>query len=79
MPTMGVDGRCYSQDGRWISHWVNVLILNLRFCVRPHPICKVDGTFRDGSLTLVNRASFIALVRFWSSLPIMVKLLMVTS
>ena len=31
--------------------------------------------FRDGSLTLMNRASLIALVRFWSSLPIMVKLL----
>ena len=34
--------------------------------------------FRNGSLTLMNRASFIALVRFWSSLPIIVKLLMVT-
>ena len=32
--------------------------------------------FRDGSLTLMNRASFIALVRFWSSLPTIVKLLM---
>ena len=31
---------------------------------------------RDGSLTLMNRASLIALVRFWSSLPIMLKLLM---
>ena len=31
--------------------------------------------FRDGSLTLMNRASLIALVRFWSSLPIMVRLL----
>ena len=28
---------------------------------------------RDGSLTLMNRASLIALVRFWSSLPIIVK------
>ena len=35
--------------------------------------------FRDGSLTLMNKASFIALVRFWSSLPTIVKLLMVTS
>ena len=32
--------------------------------------------FRDGSLTLINRASLIALVRFWSSLPTIVKLLM---
>ena len=34
--------------------------------------------FRHGSLILMNRASFIALVRFWFSLPIIVKLLMVT-
>ena len=44
MPTMGVDGRCYCQSGRWISLWVNGLILNLRFCVGPHPICEADGT-----------------------------------
>ena len=31
---------------------------------------------RDGSLTLMNRASLIALVRFWSFLPIMLKFLM---
>ena len=34
--------------------------------------------FRDGSLTLMNRASLIALVRFWFSLPTIVKLLMLT-
>ena len=32
--------------------------------------------FRDGSLTLMNRASLIALVRFWSSFSTIVKLLM---
>ena len=32
--------------------------------------------FRDGSLTLMNRASLIALVRFWPSLPTIVKSLM---
>ena len=32
--------------------------------------------FRDGSLTLMNRASFIALVKLWSSLPTMLKLVM---
>ena len=32
--------------------------------------------FRVGSLTLMNRASLFALVRFWSSLPTIVKLLM---
>ena len=32
---------------------------------------------RDGSLTLMYRASFIILIRFWSSLPTMLKLFMV--
>ena len=31
---------------------------------------------RDGSLTLISIASLIALVRFWSSLPTIVNLLM---
>ena len=30
--------------------------------------------FRDGLLTLINKASLIALFRFWSSLPTMLKL-----
>ena len=34
--------------------------------------------FRDGSLILMYRASFIVLIRFKSSLPTMLKLLMVT-
>ena len=34
--------------------------------------------FRDGSLTLIYRASFIVLIWFKSSLPIILKLLMVT-
>ena len=29
--------------------------------------------FRDGSLTLINNASFIVLLRFWSSLPTLLK------
>ena len=33
--------------------------------------------FRDGLLTLINNASFIALLRFWSSLPTILKLSMV--
>ena len=33
---------------------------------------------RDGLLTLMYYASFIALLRFWSSLPTMLKLSMVT-
>ena len=34
---------------------------------------------RDGLLTLMNNASFIHLLRFWSSLPTMLKFSMVTS
>ena len=34
--------------------------------------------FRDGLLTLIYRASFMVLMRFWSSLPTMVKLSMLT-
>ena len=67
--------------GRWNGHWVNALVLI--FVV----LCKTSShmcgrwylpifLLRDGSLTLMNRASLIALVRFWSSLPIMLKLLM---
>ena len=44
MPTMDVDGRCYSQGCRWIGHWVNVSVLILMFCVGPLPICEADGT-----------------------------------
>ena len=36
LPTVGV-------DGRWNSHCVNVLVLILMFCARPHPICVADG------------------------------------
>ena len=43
MPTMGVDGRCYSQGGRWISLWVNISVSILLFCVGPHPIYEADG------------------------------------
>ena len=44
MPTMGVDGWCYCQCGRWNGHWVNVLILILLFCAGPHPIYEANGT-----------------------------------
>ena len=37
LPTMGL-------DGRWISQWVNALVLILMFCAEPHPICEADGT-----------------------------------
>ena len=35
--------------------------------------------FWDGLLTLIYRASFMVLMRFWSSLPTMLKLSMLTS
>ena len=44
MPTMGVDGRCYSQCGRWIGHWVSVSAVVLMFCVGLHPIYEAAGT-----------------------------------
>ena len=40
LPTMGV-------DGRWNSHWVNVLVLILMFCAGPHPIHVADGTCQN--------------------------------
>ena len=41
---MVVDGKStHGCGGRWNSHWVNVLILILMFCVGPHPICEADG------------------------------------
>ena len=40
MPTMGVDGRCYSQGGRWIGHRVNVSVLILMFCVATYETAK---------------------------------------
>ena len=78
MPTMSVDGRCCSHGGRWISHWVNVLILNLRFCVRPHAICEADGTclcfcldnnqvivIFPGTTALVSELVSITLCIYW--------------
>ena len=80
-PPMGGGGIHYSQSDKWNGHWVNVLISILMFYVGPHPICEADDTclcsyLVNGSLTLMNRASLIALVRLWSSFATMVKLFM---
>ena len=71
MPTMCVDGRCYSQGARWISHWVNVLILNLKFCVRPRPICEADGTCLCFCLGMGHWPLWIEplLLLWWGSSP----------
>ena len=74
-------GRCYSQSGR--MEWPLGQCFNFNSDVLCRTSSHIWGRwylpiflFRDGSLTLMNRASLIALVRFWSSLPTMVNLLM---
>ena len=65
-------GRCYSQSGRF--KWPLGQCCNFNSDVLCRTSCHTWGKwylpmflFRDGSLTLMNRASLIALVRFWSS------------
>ena len=58
--------------------------LVLDCCTEPHPICEADGTclcFCLGMdyLPLYRRASFMVLIRFWSSLPTILKLSMLIS
>ena len=43
-PPMGVLADVIAKVAWWNSHWVNVLILILMFCVGPHPIYETDGT-----------------------------------
>ena len=82
-----LQGDCVMADviasGRWKNHKVNYF----NFCseVLNRTSSQTCGrwylpTFllRDGSLTLMYRASFIVLIWFKSSLPKMLKLLMVT-
>ena len=72
-------------SGRWKSHRVILFYFNLSSEVLTRTSSQTCGrwylpTFllRDGSLTLMYRASFIVLIWFKSSLPIILKLLMVT-
>ena len=74
-----VYGRCYCHCGRWISHW-GVGYLNLSFEMLNRTSSHIWGRWylpmfmlRDGLLTLVHTASFICLMRFWSSLPTILK------
>ena len=80
-PPMGEMADVVAMVAWWNSHWG-------QFSFNSDVVCRTSShmwgrwylpifLFRDGSLTLMNKASFIALVRFWSSLPTIVKLLMV--
>ena len=80
-------GGCVMADviarGRWKNHKVNYFNFSSELLNRTSS--QTCGKwyfptflFRDGSLTLTYRASFIVLIRFKSSLPTMLKLLMVT-
>ena len=79
-PPMGDVADVIAMVAWWNSHWG-------QFSFNSDVVCRTSShiwgrwylpmfLFRDGSLTLMNKASFIALVRFWSSLPTIVKLLM---
>ena len=75
-------GRCYCQ---WQMEKPQVNYFNFSSEVLSRTSSQTCGRwyfptflFRDGSLTLMYRASFIVLIRFKSSLPTMLKLLMVT-
>ena len=70
---------------RWNSHWVNFFYFSLRSVPLHRTSSHIWGRwylpmflFRDGLFTLMYRASFMVHMRFWSSLPTMLKLSMVT-
>ena len=68
--------------GRWNRHGSIQFSLSSEVVNRTSPhICGRWNLpmflLRDGLLTLINNASFIALMRFWSSLPTILKLSMV--
>ena len=76
-------GRCYCQCGRWNSHWIYVLVIY--FCLSSVMLFRTSShmwgswylpmfLFRDGLLILMYIASFISLMKLWSSLPTILKL-----
>ena len=81
-------GRCYSHcrvmcGGRWKSHRVNLLQfefwgVNQNLIPNMWQMVFAHFLLRDGSSTLMYRASFIVLIWFKSSLQTILKLLMVT-
>ena len=73
-------------SGRWNSHWVTLFYLSFSSGLLYRTSSHMWGRwylprflFRDGLLTLMYKASFMVLMRFWSSLPTILKFSMVTS
>ena len=81
MVTVGwVTGGCYYQVGIWYCHG-SVIYFILSSEMLNRTSSQMCGRwylpmflFRDGLLTLIYRASLMVLIRFWSSLPTMLKL-----
>ena len=78
-------GRCYCHSGRWNSHRV-LFYFSLSSGLLHRTSSHIWDRwylpmflFRDGLLTLMYRASFMVLIRFWSSLPTMLNLSLLTS
>ena len=72
-----VAGRCYCQ---WADGIVLINYYNFSSEMLNRTSSQICGRwylpmflFRDGSLTLIYRASLMACIRFWSSLPTMSK------
>ena len=68
------------------GHWVNLFYFNFSSGLLHRTSSHMWGRwylpmflFRDGLLTLIYKASFMVLMRFWSSLPTMLKLSMLIS
>ena len=75
-----------TMSGRWNSHWVTLFYFNFSSGLLHRTSSHMWGRwyfamflFRDGLLTLIYKASFMILMRFWSSLHTMLKLSMSTS
>ena len=73
-----------TMSSRWNSHWV-IFYFNLSSGLLHRTSSHIWGRwylpmflFRDGLLTLMYRASFMVLMRFWSSLPTILKFSVVT-
>ena len=72
-----MSGRCYSH-GSWSYFNFSSEVLNRTSSQMWGRWYLSMFLLRDGLLTLMYNASFIALLRFWSSLPTILKLSMVT-
>ena len=71
-------------SGRWNSHWVN-FYFNFSSKMLNRTSCHMYGRWylprfllRDGLLTPIYKVHLMVLIRLWSSLPLILKLAMVT-